>query len=345
MTAQAEHLSTRLSLQPVASAKTVGVLRLHRVGRTVLRLVGVFVPVFLLGTFATFLLGNLSGLSPAYLQLGESATPEQVAALEREWGLDRPFVVQYLDWFGSLLRGDLGNSWYNGQSISELLLGRAIVSLSASFLALVIGVVVGFALGVLAAAFRGRPVDRGVTAFTTLISTMPPFVVGIALVAVFAVSLGWLPSAGYLPLDAGLWPWLSHLLLPAIALSFDTIADVARQLRTGLVTASGENYVTGAIVRGLSPRRVFFVHVLRNGVSPAIAILGMKFPNLLGGAVVTEAIFGLAGYGVFASESALRGDVPAVQGVLVIAVVLVVTFNVIVNLILNRISPASARGV
>ncbi|WP_231637227.1 ABC transporter permease subunit [Microbacterium sp. No. 7] len=139
--------------------------------------------------------------------------------------------------------------------------------------------------------------------------------------------------------------WLWHLWLPAIALSFDTVADVARQMRVGLVQAYRDNYVTGAVVRGLSPRRIFFVHVLRNGSGPALTVLGMKFPNLLGGAVVTEAIFGLAGYGKFAADSASRGDVPAVQGVLVVAIVLVVLFNLLVNVLLVRLNPASARGV
>jgi peptide/nickel transport system permease protein len=174
---------------------------------------------------------------------------------------------------------------------------------------------------------------------------MPSFVVGIALVTIFSVTLGLLPSAGYVALEEGVWPWLSHLLLPALALSFDTVADVARQLRTGLVSAYRENYVIGARLRGLSERRIFFVHVLRNGIAPALTVLGMKFPNLLGGAVVTEAIFGLSGYGRFANESALRGDVPAVQGVLVVSIVLVVVFNVMVNALLNRIIPAAQRGV
>ncbi|WFP17976.1 ABC transporter permease [Citricoccus muralis] len=312
---------------------------------TVGRIAGVFVPVFILGTFLTFLLGHLSGLSPAYVQLGESATPELAAQLEQEWGLDQPFLVQYWTWFTALLQGDLGTSWYNNQGIADLLWGRAIVSLSAAGIALLIGVVAGFILGSLAAVLQGTWVDRSITGFTTLISTMPPFVVGIGLVAIFAVGLGWLPAAGYVPLSSGFGAWLSYLILPALALSFDTIADVARQLRTGLVDSQRQNYAVGALVRGLSPRRTFFVHVLRNGASPSIAILGMKFPNLLGGAVVTEAIFGLSGYGLFASESAIRGDVPAVQGVLVIAVVLVVVFNVIVNIILNRLTPASQRGV
>lgn len=316
------------------------------VARIVAHTVIVFATVFLFATFITFALQGLSGLSPAHLQLGESATPEQVAALEHEWGLDRPFLVQYIDWFGGILHGDLGNSWYNGASVTDLLASRAGISLSVAGLALVIGIVLGFGLGVLAAAYPTSLLDRSITGFTTVISVMPSFVVGIALVAVFAVSLGWFPSAGYVPIErggVGLWLW--HLWLPAIALSFDTVADLARQMRVGLIQAGRENYVTGAQMRGLGSRRIFFGHVLRNGAGPALTVLGMKFPALLGGAVVTEAIFGLAGFGKFAADSASRGDVPSVQGVLVVAIVLVVVFNLIVNLLLVRLNPASARGV
>ncbi len=309
------------------------------------RSIAIFVPVFLVATFVTFALRSLSGLSPANLQLGESATPEAVAAIEHQWGLDRPFLTQYLDWFGDVLRGDLGTSWYNGAEISRLLAEGAVISLSVAGLALLIGVVFGFGFGVLAALRRATWVDRAITGFMTFISVMPSFVVGIALVGVLAVGLGWFPSAGYSPAERGLGGWLAHITLPAIALSFDTISDVARQLRAGLVAAYRENYVTGAVVRGLGPHRIFFRHVLRNGIGPALAVLGLKFPNLLGGAVVTEAIFGMPGFGQFAAGSAQRGDVPAVQGVLVVSIVLVVTFNLLVNLVLARVAPASARGV
>jgi peptide/nickel transport system permease protein len=319
-------------------------MRLRRIAVALLRALAVFVPVLLLGTFVTFLLGAASGLSPAHLQLGESATPEAVARLEHEWGLDRPLFVRYGEWLAAMTKGELGISWYNGQRISKVLAGRAVISLSVAGLALAIGVVGGFVLGTIAALRHTSWIDRAITAFVTFISVMPSFVVGIALVAVFAVALHLLPSAGYVPIEDGVWPWLTHLLLPAFALSFDTVADLARQLRVGLISAYRENYVTGAVLRGLSDRRIFFVHVLPNGVAPALTVLGMKFPNLLGSAVVTEAIFGLSGYGKFANESALRGDVPAVQGVLVVSIVLVVLFNVVVNTILNRMLPAARRG-
>ncbi|WP_375432574.1 ABC transporter permease [uncultured Friedmanniella sp.] len=317
----------------------------RRLVLAVLRPLGVFVPVFLFGTFVTFLLGELSGLSPAALQLGESATPEAIAQLEHNWGLDRPFWLRYADWFGHMLTGDFGRSWANNQSVAEQILQRASVSLSVAGLGLVIGIVGGLALGVLAVAKQGTLLDRGITAFATAISVMPAFVVGIVLVAVFAVGLGLLPSAGYVPLDRGFDKWIVHLVLPAVALSLDTVAEVARQLRVGLIQAYRENYVLGAVVRGLSGRRIFWVHALRNGLGPTLAVLGLKFANLLGGAVVLEQVFGLSGYGMFAAKSALIGDVPAVQGVLVVAVVMVVAFNVGVNVLLHRLIPTASGGV
>ncbi len=306
----------------------------------------VFVTVFFFATLLTFALQGLSGLSPAHLQLSESATPEAIAALEHEWGLDLPLWQQYFNWFGGILQGDLGRSWYNGADISLLLTSRAAISLSVAGLALLIGITLGSILGVTAAKFQTTWIDRAITTFTTFISVLPPFVAGIALVAVFAVGLNWFPSAGYVSIErGGFGPWLNHIWLPALALSMEAVADIARQLRVGLIQASRENYVMGAIVRGLSSERIFWGHVLRNGSGPALTMLGMKFPNLIGGAVVTEAVFGLAGYGRFAADSASRGDVPAVQGVLVLAIVLVVVFNLLVNLLLVRLSPASARGI
>ncbi|MFJ3082292.1 ABC transporter permease [Streptomyces halstedii] len=320
----------------------------HTLGRVLgvlARSVAIFVPVFLVATFVTFALRSLSGLSPARIQLGEDATPEAIQRIEAQWGLDRPFLAQYGDWITGVLHGELGTSWVNGADISTLIgLGLG-VSLSIATFALLIGVVVGFALGTLAALRPTTPIDRAITGVVTVISVMPPFVVGIVLVAVLAVGLDLFPSAGYVPAEEGIGPWLAHITLPALALSCDVVADVARQLRTGLVAARDENYVTGAVVRGLSPRRIFLGHVLRNGIGPALATLGLKFPALVGASVVTEWIFGLQGFGRFANDSAQAGDVPAVQGVLVVSIALVVSFNLIVNLVLARVTPASQRGM
>ncbi|HVV10481.1 ABC transporter permease [Amycolatopsis sp.] len=336
------------TLVPVG-VRTGAATRLRRTGGQVLvtpaRSVAIFVPVFFVGTLVTFALRGLSGLSPARIQLGEDATPQAIHQIESQWGLDRPFLAQYWSWFTGLLHGDLGTSWSNGAEISTLIgLGLG-VSVSVAILALLIGVLLGFVLGTVAALRRTTWIDRTITAFVTVVSTMPAFVVGIVLVEIFAVGLGWLPSGGYSPAADGVGPWLAHIILPALALSFDIVADVARQLRTGLVSAYRENYVIGALVRGLSPRRIFFRHVLRNGLGPALATLGIRFPILIGQSVVAEWIFGLQGFGRFANDSAQAGDVPAVQGVLVVSVVMVVAFNLIVNIVLGRITPASRRGV
>ncbi|MEU3984415.1 ABC transporter permease [Streptomyces sp. NPDC026672] len=340
--------TTAVPAVPARSRGPAAARARHALGRitaVLARSVAIFVPVFLVATFVTFALRSLSGLSPARIQLGEEATPEAVHRVEAQWGLDRPFLTQYADWFTGILHGRLGTSWVNGADISTLIgLGLG-VSLSVAILALTIGVLAGFGLGTLAALRRTTWIDRAITGFVTVISVMPAFVVGIVLVAVLAVGLRLFPSAGYVPPEQGLGPWLAHITLPALALSFDVVADVARQLRTSLVAAYRENYVTGAVVRGLGPRRIFFGHVLRNGIGPALATLGLKFPSLVGASVVTEWIFGLQGFGRFANDSAQAGDVPAVQGVLVVSIVLVVAFNLVVNLVLARVTPAARRGV
>jgi peptide/nickel transport system permease protein len=331
--------------RPSGQSTSPARLRARRIAWAVLRPVSVFVPVFLFATFITFLLGALTGLSPAYVKLGEAATPAAIARLNHQWGLDQPFFVRYWDWITGVLHGDLGTSWTNGIPVTQLITERLGISLSAAAVALIIGIVFGTVLGVVAALTASSPLDRIITAFLSFFSVLPPFVVGVALVAVVAVGLHWAPSAGYVSLSSGFGPWLSHIILPAIALSLDTVAALARQLRAGIIAAYQENYVLGATVHGLSPRRIFFGHVLRNSSGPAVALLGLHFPNLLGGAVVTETIFALSGYGVLASQSATSGDVPIVQGILVVAIVIVVAFNLVLNVILNRITPAAARGI
>jgi peptide/nickel transport system permease protein len=314
---------------------------LTNVGRTI----SIFVPVFFVATFATFLLRALSGLNPARIQLGQDATPLEINRIEASYGLDRGFFAQYWSWLSGVLHGNLGRSWSNGYPVSTLIKDGLTISLTVAALALIIGVTSGFALGTLAAVKRTTWIDRGITSFLSIISVIPAFVIGVILVEVVAVELKLLPSAGFIPFSQGFWPWLSHVLLPALALSFGCMSSVARQLRSGLIGAYRENYVIGAIVRGLSRRRIFFRHVLRNGIGPALAVLALEFPVLIGGSVIVESIFALAGFGQFANTSAQMGDVPSVQGVLVVSIVLVVVFNLIVNLLLGRISPASQRGV
>lgn len=314
-----------------------------RIMRPVATTALIVVPVFVFATAITFLLGAVSGLSPAASLSGDEATPERVAQIEQELGLDRPLVVQYLDWMGRLLRGDLGESWYNGFSVTELIGQRLAITASIAVVALLLGIIAGVSLGVLAALHRGRPVDRLITAGTSLVATLPPFVVSIGLIVVFSVWLRLLPSSGYVPFGQNPGMWFQLIIMPAVALSLEPAAEIARQLRTGLVDALAQPYITGAVVRGLPAGRILRVHALRNGAGPAVAVLGMKVPALLGGAVVTETIFNMPGFGLLAADSALRGDVPVVQGALVVSILLVLAFNVLVNGALTALQPATRR--
>jgi peptide/nickel transport system permease protein len=303
----------------------------------------IILPVFLFSTLITFALGAASGLNPAAGIAGDSATAEMIEQINIELGLNKPLLEQYLAWMQGILTGDLGNSWFNQVQVSELIQQRLAVSMSVAGLALLIGVLVGVSLGIVAALNQGRWIDRAITGVTTVISTLPAFVVAIGLILIFSLWLRWLPSAGYVSPSENFSVWLKLITMPAIALSVDVAAELARQLRTGLVTTLSENYVVGAIVRGLSWPRILFVHVLRNGAGPALSILGMKIPTLLGGAVVTETIFTMPGLGMLSADSALRGDVPVVQGALVISIAFVLAANVLINILQGTLQPASRR--
>ena len=303
----------------------------------------IFVPVFFLSTLITFLLGAASGLNPAAGLAGDSASPAMIAQINAEYGLNKPVLQQYLAWMGGILHGDLGTSWFNHVPVSALIGQRLAVSASVAGFALLLGVVLGTALGIVAALNKGKWPDRAITGATSITSSLPPFVVGIVLIMVFSLWLRWLPSAGYVSPTQSVGGWLSMIAMPSVALSVDVVADVARQLRTGLVATLSENYVTGAIVRGLSWRRIVLVHVLRNGASPALALLGMRIPTLIGGAVITEAVFTMPGLGMLSADSALRGDVPIVQGALVVCIAFVLAANILINLLQGLLQPASRR--
>ncbi|MFN3007423.1 ABC transporter permease [Mycolicibacterium wolinskyi] len=303
------------------------------------RLLAIAVVVFLLASIVTYALGVVSGISPAAFVAGDDATAEDLARISHEWGLDRPIVVQYFDWLTGLFRGDLGTSWSNGQSVSELLAQKAPISLSVALLALAIGIVGGVGLGVVAAFRQHGAVDRAITWVASVGTAVPAFAIGVLLILVFAVGFKWFPAGGYVAFQDDPGQWLWTITLPALALSFDTIGDLARQVRTGLIGALDGNYVTGAILQGFSRRRIVFGQVFRNGIGPALSILGLKFPTLLGGAVITESVFSMAGYGAYTAKAAQGGDLPVVQGALIISIVVVLVFNTLVNMLLDRFSP------
>lgn len=299
--------------------------------------------VFLLSSLLTFALGALSSANPAAAVLGDTATPADIARLNHQFGLDRPLPVQYVSWLGHALTGDLGRSWFTTLPVSDSVFQALPVDLSIAGLALLFAVVLGSLGGIAAAYSNGGRLDRTVTVVCSVIGTLPAFVIAIGLIAVVSVKLGWLPSGGYTPFGQDPAQWLRFAVLPAFALCLDTAANVARQLRASLVGELRANYVTGAAMRGLSARRVLFVHVLRNAAGPALTVLGMSVPMLIGGAVVTERIFNLPGIAQLSLQSAQQHDVPVIQGTLLVTVAVVLIANIAINAALLALNPAARR--
>jgi peptide/nickel transport system permease protein len=314
-----------------------------RTGRSAVRIISVPVTVFLLASFVTYALGAIGHANPAAEVLGDTATPADIVRLNHVFGLDKPFLVQYVDWLGHALTGNLGQSYFTSIPVTTSVTQALPVDLSLAVLAMLIAVLVGSAFGIAAALRPGSKFDHAVTLVCAGLATVPPFIVGIALIVVFAVFLKLLPSGGYVGLSQDPGQWLRFAILPALALSVEGGAAIARQLRTSLSAALRENYVTGAAARGLSSRRVLLRHVLRNAAGPALTVVGLEIPNLIGGAVVAEKIFNLPGVAQLALQAGNEHDIPVIQGALLVTIGVVLVSNIAVNLALLRLNPQSRQ--
>jgi peptide/nickel transport system permease protein len=312
----------------------------RRRGRIALARIGgglaVLVPIVFLSSFITYCLGALSNSNPAATILGQdAATPAAVARLDKYLGLDHPLLVQYWNWLVQAVHGNLGRSYFTQIPVSQSISQRLPVDLSIAIGAVILAVIIGGTAGTAAAIRRGGWFDRGVTAMCSVVSTLPAFVVGIILVVILAVSVHAFPANGYVGPSSGLGDWLSHIILPSLALSLQVAADIARQLRTCMVQVLEQNYITGAKVRGLPYRRILVRHALRNATGPALVTLGYDFPQMLAGAVAAEAVFSLPGVGQLLLSSAETRDIPVVQGLLLVISAFVIVVNLVINTTLN----------
>src|SRR5580658_103439 len=332
---------TVLSLTRFSTAEAAGVMTPRRQrGLAILaRLgggLGVLVPIVFLSSFITYGLGALSNSDPAATILGQdAATPAAVARFNRVLGLDHPLIVQYWHWLTQAVQGNLGRSYFTQIPVAQSLAQRLPVDLSIAVLAVLLAVLIGGGAGLLAAVRRGGWFDRAVTAACSVVSTLPAFVIGIVLVAMFAVTLHLLPASGYVGPTTSVPQWLKFIILPSFALSLQVSADIARQLRTSLVSVLEQNFIVGAQVRGLPYRRILVRHALRNAAGPALTVLGNDFPVMLGGAVALELVFSLPGIGQLLLSSAETRDIPVVQGLLLVISAFVIVVNLVVNTTLN----------
>jgi peptide/nickel transport system permease protein len=317
-----------------------GLLLRGRFGR-VLAMLGGVASVGLITSFVTFAVTSASKSNPAALIADPASGEAGVRHVEHLLGLDRPFLVRYADWLGAVLHGDFGSSYFTHIPVSTEIVNRLPVDLGITVVAVTLAVLFGFTAGVISASFRGRPADRLVTGLCSLAFTVPEFWLGILLVLLFAVQLRVLPASGWVALHDDPVGWLKHVLLPGLSLSIPIGAMLARQLRTALVGVYEQNYVTGAVVRGFSSRRILLRHALRNALAPAVAALGLAIPYFLSGAVVVEQIFSLPGLGQYAIGGATSQDTPIIQGVLMITIAVVVISNLAVDFLLGWLRPGT----
>ncbi len=295
--------------------------------------------VLLLASFLIFLILRLIPGDPATSLAGPDAGPEAVAAVRARLGLDQPLPGQYLHWLGDLLTGNLGPSYSIGGQVGDLIGNGLGNTVELTLGALLLVVALALPLGLVGATTRRRPVAAAIRAVTTAVLAVPPFVTGVLLVLLFAVSLRLLPPGGHESIldapDIG----VQYLLLPAVCLALPSAAIVGRYLKDGLERALAEDYVRTATALGISRRRIAWRHALPNALPSAITVLGLQIGQLLGGAVLVEAIFAWPGLGQLAQQGVLRRDYPVVQDLLLLLVAVYVAVQLLTDLVYAWLDP------
>jgi len=305
----------------------------------VLRRLVATIPVMGVVAIAVFALLHVTPGDPAVIIAGDYATTDDIARIRARLGLDEPFHAQVAIWLGRIVRGDLGTSIFSGLPVATLIGQRAATTIWLTLFAMLISVGIGVPIGVVAAWRRGSWLDRAVMVFAVSGFSMPTFWLGFILVYVFAISAGWLPVQGYHPIADGLWPFLSHLILPALTLSVVYMALIARMTRASMLGVLDEDYIRTAFAKGLAPRNVLVRHALKNASLPVVTIIGLGFALLIGGAVVTESVFALPGLGRLTVDAIVRRDYPVIQGVLLVVSGVYVLINLIVDVLYVVLDP------
>ena len=310
------------------------------VGRKLLYLL----PVLLAVTALTFLIASLLPGDLALAMLGDQATPENVAALHRKLGLDLPLWRQYLHWLGGVLGGDLGTSYRTGETITHAIGERLPVSFELLVIAQLGGLLIGVPLAMLCAARPDSAVDRIVSGVAFGSLSVPPFLLAIVLIYVFALRLGVLPATAYVPLSGDLIGNLRSMALPGATLALLEWPAIMRVLRSDLISTLQEDYIAMARAKGLTARRILFVHALKPSSLTLVTVVGLNIGRLIGGAVIIESIFALPGVGRLLVESIYTRDFIVLQGGVLFVAVAFVAVNFLVDLLYAALDPRIRHG-
>jgi len=305
----------------------------------IIRRVLATVPVMAVVTLFVFALLHLSPGDPAAIIAGDTATAADIARIHHALGLDRPLYIQFGDWVWRLLHGNLGISIFTGLPVSRLIGQRLEPTLSLTVATLVVSVLVAVPIGVLAAAKAGTWIDRTIMLFAVLGFSVPVFVIAYVLIYLFAVRTDLLPVQGFVDIGQGLWPYLSHLIMPTLALAMVFAALIARMTRTSMLEVLAQDYIRTAQAKGLTNSRVLLGHALKNASVPIVTIIGIGFALLISGVVVTETVFAIPGLGGLTVDAIMRRDYPVIQGLILIFSAGYVLVNLLVDLSYTLLDP------
>jgi peptide/nickel transport system permease protein len=286
-----------------------------------------------------FVLTRAAPGDPIAVLLGDQATADDIARVQKVYGLDRPLPVQFGLWLRELARGNLGESIFLQRPVTQALWERAEPTALLSLLAIAIATLIGVPCGIVSAVFRGRAVDQVFTGFAMLGASVPSFWFGLVLMQIFAVGLGWFPVSGYGEPGASLAARIHTLVLPATVLGVLNSALIIRFTRASMLDVLGEDYVRTARAKGLPESGVVLKHALRNALVPIVTVIGLTVALMIGGAVVTETVFGLPGVGNLVVSAVIRRDYPVIQGALLVVAVIYVVINFAIDLLYTMVDP------
>ena len=299
------------------------------------------IPLVVVVTFLSFFLASLSPGSVAQSLLSggsTAATPEAIAQLNHELGYDRPVIEQWLSWIAAAVRGDLGTSVFTNQPVAEIIASRLPVTLSLVIPALIIDLVLGIWIGMWTA-IRGGAVARIVEVFSVFLRAIPNFWLALILVTFFAVRLLWLPVSGFVPFSDSPVEWLRSLILPVAALSLGDIALIAIVTRAEVLVVLRSDFVKGLRANGIPARAILFRHVLKNALPPVLTMGSLVLVGLLGGTILAEQVFGMAGMGSQMVTSTNQHDLPVIQGIVMFYTLVVVVVFLLNDIALALINP------
>jgi peptide/nickel transport system permease protein len=312
---------------------------MHPLAKLVLLRLVALVPMLLALTMVSFALVHVIPGDPALVMMGGEGTPQAVAELRHQLGLDRPLHVRYLEWLGQISRGDLGQSLYNKTRVSEELVWRMPTTLTLVTLALVFAVGIGVPAGLLSAAFRNSWIDHAARLLTLVSLSLPSFWLGLMLIILFSLWLNLLPIIGYEPITQGVSKAIPYLILPSLALGTNLAALLTRLTRSSMLEVLGQDYVRTAKAKGLRDRAVLMRHALSNALIPIVTAIGIHLGILLGGSAVIETVFVLPGVGQLVVRSLYNRDLPVIQGLILYVAVVYVFVNLIIDVLYTYLDP------